>query len=554
MRRVSGLTGVLLALAMIIAAMVSIGAQGADAASFTECPPVVSDTGCQFQITVTNSATTVASDPTQLTYNGTEDALVGIVNDSSSPVTEVTLSAEDELFGFDGDGMCEPESATGPIPTGCKVQEDTAHEKTTNFGHQCGYEGELHETETLSKEIEEFCAFEAPAGEPAGVTFPEGVEIVGYAKNGDPVTGYEGPRTWFSGITALGATPAARGVVNISPALLPGESTYFSLESPPEGGFGVGTTLTTALSASTVLQGTPVTDTATLSGAGASLAGGTVSYNVYSDEACTKLVAAAGSAALSNGAAGASSPETLAPGTYYWQASYGGDVNNKATASACTSEVLHVLAPTKTSTTQTAGGVSAGSLTVPQGTPVTDQAHISGTEASLAGGTVTYSLYKSNKCTGAALSTSLVTVAAGVAPASKAVNEKPGTYYWQATYAGDGVLNAPSVSPCGSEVLIVALKASVGGLPTANVCLSKRSIVAHPHSPRGVKIDTFEVFINGALKSRGRYHGNAIIDLIGLPKGTFHVAIVLESSKHKLYEEVRTFHTCVPKHHHHHHG
>jgi len=515
------------------------------AAQFTECPPVYNDSGCQFQITVTNSTTTVANDPTQGPYDGSDDALIGIVNNSTNTISSIPISAEIELFGFDGDGECEPGGP--PIPSGCVVlHESSSKVVETDQGKECGYEGEIKKGVADKEPFTEGCGFVPPAGEPSNLTFPsEGITFEGFAANGDEVSGYEGPRTWYTGIGSLGIWATGKGVVNFSPALAPGESTYFSLESPPESGFGSGATLSTALSASSVLQGTAVTDTATLSGAGASLATGSVSYNVYSDEACTKLVASAGSASLSNGSAGASSPETLAPGTYYWQAAYGGDINNKATTSTCNSEVLHVLAPTKTGTTQSAGGVSGESLTVPQGTSVSDQAHISGTEASAATGTLTYSLYKSSKCTGTALSTSAVTVVAGVVGPSAAVKEKPGTYYWQASYSGDNVLNAPSVSACGSEVLIVALKASGVGLPTANVCLSKRSLLAHPKSPKGVKIVSVEVFINGVLKSKGAYHGHATIDLRGLPKGTFHVALVLKSSKGSLYEEVRTFHTCV---------
>src|SRR6202030_4053654 len=140
-------------------------------------------------------------------------------------------------------------------------------------------------------------------GEPKGVTYPEGILINGYGKNENPVTGYEGPSYWFTGIAPFGAFPFGSGVVNFSPAIPPGGSTYFSLESPPVGGFGSASTLTTTLSGGgqsgasiSVLQGTSVTDTATLGGANASIATGTVNYNVYGNSTCTQLVTAAGTA------------------------------------------------------------------------------------------------------------------------------------------------------------------------------------------------------------------------------------------------------------------
>jgi hypothetical protein len=111
-------------------------------------------------------------------------------------------------------------------------------------------------------------------------------------------------------------------------------------------------TITTTLSGEgksgekiTVEGGTAVTDSATLSGANAEQATGTVEYNVYSDPECKTLVAEAGSVSVSGGVVPSSNPETLAPGTYYWQASYSGDELNKPATSGCGEEVETVEAP-----------------------------------------------------------------------------------------------------------------------------------------------------------------------------------------------------------------
>ena len=116
------------------------------------------------------------------------------------------------------------------------------------------------------------------------------------------------------------------------------------------------------------------TDRATLSGAKAAIATGTVSYALYSSSSCTAASKVASSAAaVTSGAAGASGPVTtaLAPGAYYWQASYSGDANNLASASACGSEVLTVTPParvgegaTGTSTTVTVTITCTGPCTV----------------------------------------------------------------------------------------------------------------------------------------------------------------------------------------------
>ena len=104
------------------------------------------------------------------------------------------------------------------------------------------------------------------------------------------------------------------------------------------------TSLTTSLSGGgasgstvSVPSGTAVTDSATLSGADASTATGTVTYNVYSNSACT-VVASGGTpeTITTAGTLPASSAVTLsAPGTYYWQASYSGDSENGPSTSTC---------------------------------------------------------------------------------------------------------------------------------------------------------------------------------------------------------------------------
>ncbi len=90
-----------------------------------------------------------------------------------------------------------------------------------------------------------------------------------------------------------------------------------------------------------VPESTAVSDTATLSGANASTATGTVTYSVYSDSGCTTAVSTGAAQSVATpGTLPASSAVTLGvPGTYYWQASYSGDSTNAASMSTCGSEV-----------------------------------------------------------------------------------------------------------------------------------------------------------------------------------------------------------------------
>jgi hypothetical protein len=513
-------------------------------AAFTQCPPVDLDTSCQFLFNVTDTETTIEQDASQPPYEGADDALIGIVNNSSQSISSIPVSAEIELFGFEGDGIC---GVTNPAP-GCVVPPfNTAGEANPNAGEPCPPAAFT-------------CAFEEPAGEPAGVTFPPGVEAIGQGKKNNPLSGYEGPRTWYTGITALGIFPTGRGVVHFDPPLAPGESTYFGLESPPVSGFGSSSTLSTTLqgggaigSSISVVQGAAVTDSATLGGANAGAATGSVSFAVYTDAECKILVTAAGSAKLSGVTAGPSSAETLAPGKYYWQAHYAGNSENQPATSACGSEILTVLAPTTTTTVQSGGDISGASLTVPTGTPVADTAHIAGSLATTSTGTVSYVLYKDSKCTLPAAPTSAAAETKGLAGPSAAVKQAAGKYYWRASYSGDAA-NAPSASACGSEVLTVATHANLGLTGSSKKCVSKRHFIIHPKAPKGVKLVSVEEFINGKHVVTGKLtRRHTTVNLRGLPKGAYKVELIAKSSKGKLYEDTRTFHTCVPGKHHKHH-
>ena len=121
---------------------------------------------------------------------------------------------------------------------------------------------------------------------------------------------------------------------------------------------------------------------------------------------------------------------------------------------------------TATSTSLSGRGESGASISVPEGTGVSDTATLSGTNASTATGTVTYSVYSDSGCTAAVsagMAQSITTP--GSLPASSAVTlSTPGAYYWQASYSGDSA-NAASMSTCGSEVETVT--SPVVGPPVA---------------------------------------------------------------------------------------
>ena len=108
------------------------------------------------------------------------------------------------------------------------------------------------------------------------------------------------------------------------------------------------------------------TDQATISGANAARATGTLAYTLYSDPSCKASSAIASSTVAVGGAlAPASAPVAtdLAPGTYYWQAVYSGNqgsiqgqVGNSPSTSPCGSEVLTITSPVTLAASATSNG------------------------------------------------------------------------------------------------------------------------------------------------------------------------------------------------------
>src|SRR2546421_7739857 len=88
--------------------------------TYDQCPAVFQDTSCGYLIDITNSGNKVLVDGSQGFYEGQDDILVGVQNDSSGPVSSIHIGVKGSgysSFGFDGDGECNP--GGNPIPPGC---------------------------------------------------------------------------------------------------------------------------------------------------------------------------------------------------------------------------------------------------------------------------------------------------------------------------------------------------------------------------------------------------------------------------------------------------
>ncbi|HET7483802.1 MAG TPA: hypothetical protein VFJ64_00330, partial [Solirubrobacterales bacterium] len=212
----------------------------------------------------------------------------------------------------------------------------------------------------------------------------------------------------------------------------------------------------------TVAEGSKVKDTASLSGENASKAGGTITYKVYSDSKCEKLVAKAGEGTVKEGKVPDSEEKELEAGKeYFWLAEYAGDEMNKASTSTCSKEVLKVKANTSLSTSLSGGGKEGEEITVAEGSKVKDTATLSGTNASGATGTVDYSAYKDKECKELATEAGKGKVEGTKAASSEEEELEAGKeYFWKAKYLGD-TLHEESTSTCSKEVLKVKANTSL---------------------------------------------------------------------------------------------
>jgi uncharacterized repeat protein (TIGR01451 family) len=205
--------------------------------------------------------------------------------------------------------------------------------------------------------------------------------------------------------------------------------------------------------------GNPVHDIATLSGATEN-AGGTITFSLYGpsdtpdcsgDPVYTNTVDVSGPGDYNSGNF---TPTTA--GTYYWVASYSGDVNNQASSGTCGDE----------GETSTVGaqptGISTAATSGSLGDAVHDIATLSGATEN-AGGTITFSLYGPSDtpdCSGDPVYTNTVDVnGPGDYDSGNFTPTTAGTYYWVASYSGDGN-NQSSTGTCGDEGETSTIKAA----------------------------------------------------------------------------------------------
>src|SRR5882762_1828417 len=212
----------------------------------------------------------------------------------------------------------------------------------------------------------------------------------------------------------------------------------------------LGTTIkdTNGVTVTTVLVGTPVHDTATLSG-GSPVITGTITYFFFSNLQCsgppsTAFAPFPQTVTIGSGNSIPASA-TLIPGAgpYSFNATYSGDAINNPVTSSC--EPLTINKQTPVITT-----AISPSSTITVGASVTDQATLTGGYPSTGvTGSVTYAFFSNSACNGSPTSSSTVTVGAAdsVPPSNSVTPPSAGSFAFNATYSGD-TNNSVAKSSC----------------------------------------------------------------------------------------------------------
>ena len=178
------------------AATMMFGATGAMAAVLPAeavgiCPAIGADTDCGTVIVITDGGALTFTG-LQGPYDGIEDTLVGILNQSSTALTSIGLSGGN-IFGFDGDGL-------------------VVYGGTGNASDPTGYGGP-NTTFTVTDNNNGFVNFLAAlqTGESAYFSLEEDItSVIVTTVNGDPVSDVPLPASALVLLTALSGFGALR--------------------------------------------------------------------------------------------------------------------------------------------------------------------------------------------------------------------------------------------------------------------------------------------------------------------------------------------------------
>jgi hypothetical protein len=85
-------------------------------------------------------------------------------------------------------------------------------------------------------------------------------------------------------------------------------------------------------------------------------------------------------------------------------------------------------------------------------------------------------------------------------------------------------------------------------LPSTKQCVSKRKFTIHVRDLPGITWASAVIKLDHKrVKTLGATHITALVNLTGLPKGTFVLSITAKATNGRTLTATRTYHTCIPK-------
>jgi hypothetical protein len=87
------------------------------------------------------------------------------------------------------------------------------------------------------------------------------------------------------------------------------------------------------------------------------------------------------------------------------------------------------------------------------------------------------------------------------------------------------------------------------GLPATRRCVSRRHFPIRIRVPRGQRLRSARVYVNGrrAISVRAGRRLTSLVDLRGLPRGTFKVKVVARTRSGRTFTRTRAYKTCTPR-------
>ena len=415
------LVGLIAAVGILALAVPAAGA-ATPVPPFGQCPAVGADSSCALLIVVTDTATTVLGDTSLGPYDAADDTLVGLLNQSSRKVGSLPLSSSSHpIFGFEGDGLCSGPFANGsgtsvPAPAGCPFGSTGYEGPGTAFGSISPdtMSGTVNFTTPVAPGASAYFSLEdtlvatdltpgTPTTTTGGGATPTlvvqgsaGVTVGGKVGGAATLGGGSAPTgsLTFSFFGPADQNCKAAPVFTSPPVAVAGAGSYGSATFPTTAvgtyhvvasysgdannsaastacgdagaAIAVGKAAPTLVTqaGSVIAAGGSTTDTATLAGSFA--ATGTIVFKLYGpgDPMCARPAVATWTSNVAGNGNATTGPVVLgAVGTYGWTASYGGDANNAAAATACNDPKESVAV----------GGATSGSACGDLGTQVDNQ-------------------------------------------------------------------------------------------------------------------------------------------------------------------------------------